>query len=171
MPSDADPYSPEIVCGRVRVDTGDKGTLPPSLNSSRVIGDAVSSPPDVLSQIVAPTEQETVLMTRSPGVNSAAALCGAAKLAKSAADENRALRNDGRTIGMTAPRLHHGNYSGDVSRHQCHFRDNQRLAGLNFCLLHRIYDDWRRRKAGMSRPTSSAAVGRTDACGCSTFCA
>jgi hypothetical protein len=33
------------------------------------MGDAVSSPPAVLLQIVEPTEQETVLITRSPGTN------------------------------------------------------------------------------------------------------
>src|SRR5208337_1437893 len=70
MPSEAEPYSPEIDEGRVSVPF-DVAEVPPapSWNCCSTIGAAVSRPPLVLLQIVAPTEQETVLITRSPGVN------------------------------------------------------------------------------------------------------
>src|SRR5271163_5014876 len=70
MPSEAEPYSPEIDEGRVSVPFGVAEVPPaPSWNCCSTIGAAVSSPPLVLLQVVAPTEQETVLITRSPGVN------------------------------------------------------------------------------------------------------
>src|SRR5271165_5262602 len=77
MPSDAEPYSPEIgafapfaVCGRVNVPTEEAEPPPaPSWNSCSTIGDAVSSPPVVPLQTEEATVHETVLMTRSPGVN------------------------------------------------------------------------------------------------------
>jgi hypothetical protein len=95
----------------------------------------------VLLQIVAPTEQETVLMTRSPGVNSAAAICGAANKPKIAADDSRALRDDGRMFGMTAPRLHLCNYRWGASAINASFMTIDRPACVNFCLWRRIYDD------------------------------
>src|SRR6204780_3181455 len=77
MPSDAEPYSPEIAelaplfnCGRVSEPT-DVADVPPAprANSSSMIGDAVSRPLFVAVQ----TWHVTVLMTRSPGVNNVVA--------------------------------------------------------------------------------------------------
>jgi hypothetical protein len=75
IPSEADPYSPEIAefaplltCGSVSVPAVLAVVPPvPSWNCCSTIGDAVSSPPLVDEHAVVPTLQETSLITRSPG--------------------------------------------------------------------------------------------------------
>ncbi|HME21905.1 MAG TPA: hypothetical protein VKI44_11305 [Acetobacteraceae bacterium] len=91
--------------------------MPPlRLNSFNTIGAAVSRPPLVLLHMEDATEHETVLITRSPGVNiaSAAAKCGAAEPAMTLADASNILRRE-QMIAMTASRFPLGNTGGRCS--------------------------------------------------------
>src|SRR5271170_1957839 len=132
IPSEAEPYSPEIaefaplpVCGRARVPTG-VADVPPELrlNSFSTIGAAVSRPPLVEEHAAELTEQDTVLITRSPAVK---AVIGAAaagrpppRPARTAAAASNTAGKERRTIGMSmSSRFLPGNLAEVVCSTQC----------------------------------------------------